>query len=130
MVADLDLPLIAVYCIADDFPPEREENARGKLTDAEVIRMCIAQAIMGISSDERFLAVARRRLAASVPAASRAHRVSQAAAAALWQDRGADRALRATERWLPRRSAVGRLHPGGVRTLPRDGQARRRLQPH
>jgi hypothetical protein len=62
MVADLDLLLIAVYCMADDFLPKRAGNARRRITDAEVITLCIAQAMLGIPSDERFLAVARRRL--------------------------------------------------------------------
>ena len=62
MDADLDLLLIAVFCTADDFLPRRAGNARRRITDAEVITLCIAQAMLGISSDERFLAVARRRL--------------------------------------------------------------------
>jgi hypothetical protein len=60
--ADLDLLLIAVFCTADDFLPKRAQNARRRITDAEVITLCIAQAMLGISSDERFLAVARHRL--------------------------------------------------------------------
>jgi hypothetical protein len=56
MDADLDLLLTAVYCTADDLLPERALNARRIVTDAEVITLCIAQAIMGIPSDPRFLA--------------------------------------------------------------------------
>ncbi len=62
MLADLDLLLIAVFCAADDLLPARPINARRSLTDAEVVTLCVAQAVMGISSDERFLRVARRRL--------------------------------------------------------------------
>jgi hypothetical protein len=62
MLADLDLLLIAVFCTADDLLPERAKNARRRITDAEVITLCIAQAMLGIPSDERFLAVAARRL--------------------------------------------------------------------
>jgi Transposase DDE domain len=62
MLADLDLLLIAVFCTADDFLPKRAGNARRRITDAEVITLCIAQAMLGVSSDERFLAVARHRL--------------------------------------------------------------------
>lgn len=62
MLADLDLLLIAVFCVADDLLPRRTGNARRMLTDAEVVTLCVAQAIMGIPSDERFLAVARKRL--------------------------------------------------------------------
>ena len=62
MLADLDLLLTAVFCTADDLLPERRKNARRSLTDAEVATLCVAQAMMGISSDREFLAVAERRL--------------------------------------------------------------------
>jgi len=62
MDADLDLLLIAVYCMVDDLLPKRPGNARRRITDAEVITLCVAQAMMGIPSDPRFLMAARRRL--------------------------------------------------------------------
>jgi hypothetical protein len=62
MDADLDLLLIAVYCTADDLLPAKSANARRIVTDAEVVTLCVAQAIMGIASDPRFLAVAAKRL--------------------------------------------------------------------
>jgi DDE family transposase len=62
MDANLDLLLTVVYCIADDFLPIRAGNARRKITDAEIVTLCVAQAIMGIPSDPRFVAVAHRRL--------------------------------------------------------------------
>jgi len=62
MLADLDLLLIAVFCTADDLLPEPAKNARRILTDAEVVTLAVAQAIMGISSDARFVRVARKRL--------------------------------------------------------------------
>src|SRR5215210_5639802 len=62
MLADLDLLLISVFCTADDLLPEKAENARRSLTDAEVVTLCVAQAIMGIPSDERFVKVAVKRL--------------------------------------------------------------------
>jgi hypothetical protein len=62
MDADLDLLLTAVYVTADDLLPERPGNARRIVTDAEVVTLCVAQAIMGISSDRRFLAVASKHL--------------------------------------------------------------------
>ena len=58
MDADLDLLLISVYCTADDLLPERPRNARRKLTDAEVVTLCVAQVLMGIPSDRRFLRAA------------------------------------------------------------------------
>ena len=62
MLADLDLLLTAVFCTADDLLPERPGNARRRVTDAEVVTLCVAQAVMDISSDREFLAVARKRL--------------------------------------------------------------------
>ena len=67
MDADLDLLLIAVYCMADDFLPKRAGNARRRISDAEVITLCVAQAMMGMPSDARFLRSARRQLGAPVP---------------------------------------------------------------
>ena len=62
MDADLDLLCISVYCTADDLLPERARNARRKLTDAEVVTLCVAQVLMGVPSDRRFLRAARRQL--------------------------------------------------------------------
>ena len=62
MDADLDTLCIAVYCTADDLLPSRPANARRRVTDAEVVTLCVAQALMGIPSDRRFLAAARRQL--------------------------------------------------------------------
>jgi hypothetical protein len=62
MDADLDTLCTVVYCTADDLLPEKAGNARRSVTDAEVVTLCVAQAIMGIPSDRRFLAVAAKRL--------------------------------------------------------------------
>jgi hypothetical protein len=62
MHADLDLLLISVYCTADDLLPQRRRNARRKLSDAEIVALCVGQVLMGIPSDRRFLRAARRQL--------------------------------------------------------------------
>jgi transposase len=62
MDADLDLLLTAVYVTADDLLPEKPKNAKRSVTDAEVVTLCVAQAIMGIPSDRRFLRVASKHL--------------------------------------------------------------------
>src|SRR5713226_2656443 len=62
MHADLDLLCVSVYCTADDLLPARTGNARRKLTDAEIVTLCVAQVLMGIPSDRRFLRAARRQL--------------------------------------------------------------------
>jgi hypothetical protein len=67
MLADLDLLLTAVFCTADDLLPEKAKNARRSVTDAEVVTLAVAQAIMRIDTDREFLAVARQRLAHLIP---------------------------------------------------------------
>jgi Transposase DDE domain len=67
MLADLDLLLTAVFCAADDLLPARAKNARRRITDAEVITLCVAQSVLGISSDRRFLRIAKRQLAGLFP---------------------------------------------------------------
>ncbi len=67
MDADLDSLCTAVYVTADDLLPNRRPNARRGLNDAEVVTLAVAQAVMGIPSDRRFLAVARRRLSHLFP---------------------------------------------------------------
>lgn len=62
MLADLDLLLIAVFCTADDLLPESARNARRSVTDAEVVTLAVAQAMMNIAHDEDFLAAAQSRL--------------------------------------------------------------------
>lgn len=62
MRADLDLLLISVYCTADDLLPRPRGNARRKLTDAEIVTLCVAQVLMGLPSDRRFLRAAKRQL--------------------------------------------------------------------
>jgi hypothetical protein len=68
MLADLDLLLTSVFCTADDLLPKKPENARRRLTDAEVVTLCVAQSIMGIPSDQRFVRTARKRLGHLFPA--------------------------------------------------------------
>ena len=67
MLADLDLLLIAVFCTADDLLPEATKNARRTLTDAEVVTLAVAQQIMGITSDARFIKTARKQLSHLFP---------------------------------------------------------------
>lgn len=71
MLADLDLLLTAVFCTADDLLPERKKNARRRLTDAEVVTLCVAQSIMGETSDERFVRIAAMRLRHLFPTLTR-----------------------------------------------------------
>jgi hypothetical protein len=67
MHADLDLLCISVYCTADDLLPQPAGNGRRRLSDAEVVTLSVAQVLMGIPSDRRFLRAARRQLAHLFP---------------------------------------------------------------
>ena len=67
MRADLDTLLIAVYCAACSlFPsPSPEKRRRGrpqKITDNELICLMVAQMLLGIPSERRFLPIAGWRL--------------------------------------------------------------------
>jgi hypothetical protein len=74
MRADLDLLCISVYCTADDLLPARPGNGRRKLTDAEIVTLCVAQVLMGIPSDRRFLRAARRQLRLLCPSQDALHK--------------------------------------------------------
>src|SRR3989442_13686218 len=67
MLADLDLLLISIYCRHRALLPRGKGNARRALTDAEVVTLCVAQAMMGIPSDQRFIQTAGKRLAHLFP---------------------------------------------------------------
>ena len=62
MDADLELLLVSVFCTADDLLPDPRKNAQRRLSDAEVLTLCVAQVIMDLPSDRRFLSAARRQL--------------------------------------------------------------------
>lgn len=62
MDADLDTLCTAVYVTADDLLPGRPGNARRRVSDAELVTLALAQVVMGVPSDRRFLALARTRL--------------------------------------------------------------------
>lgn len=79
MDADLDL-LLSVFCTADDFLPAKPPNARRIVSDAEVVTLCVAQAIMGITSDPRFAVVATKRLPHLFPRVLEDHPRQQLAA--------------------------------------------------
>ena len=87
MDADLDTLCTVIYCTADDLLPRPRRNARRRVTDAEMVTLCVAQAIMGIPTDRRFLAVARKRLGHLFPAPASPGRLPQASPSARRRDR-------------------------------------------
>jgi hypothetical protein len=64
MHADLDTLLTASYVLIDDLLPERPRGPGRppEITDAELMTLLIAQALLQIPDDRRFIATARRRL--------------------------------------------------------------------
>src|SRR3982751_3165248 len=97
MHADLDLLCVTVYCTADDLLPEPARNARRKLTDAEMVTLCVAQVLMGIPSDRRNPARCTPPARPSVSAAADPGRAAQAACAARPDDRVALRRVRSRQ---------------------------------
>jgi hypothetical protein len=61
MDASLDTLVIAAYVFADSFAIPRSGPA-GKITDAEVIALSVAQAAMGVPSDRQFLGLVGKLL--------------------------------------------------------------------
>jgi hypothetical protein len=97
MRADLDLLCISVYCTADDLLPERRRNARRKLSDAEIVTLCVAQVLMGIPSDRRFLRAGSSPARALVSVSAQPGCAAQAARAVGGDDRVAYRHVRRGE---------------------------------
>ncbi len=129
MLADLDLLLISVFCTADDLLPKRPGNARRSLTDAEVVTLCVAQSIMGIASDARFVRTAIKRLGHLFPDLTkrsgfhkRRDRLSDTIEALIAQF------ACQSPGWHDDVLLVDST-PVRVRALARDGQARRGQQP-
>ena len=120
MDADLDTLCTAVYVTADDLLPIRPEKCRRRVTDAELVTLAVAQAVMGIPSDRRFLAVARMRLRHLFPPPPRPVRLPQALPAPVRDDRLAGRGLRREKPGPRRRPGAAGLHPGRVRPLAPD----------
>ena len=124
MRADLDTLVIALYVTIDELlGPRRGPGRRPKLTDAELVCLAVAQVLLGFGSERRWLRLAGQRLGhlfPYLPTASaynrRLRRAGPLVALAIQDPGGAD-----TELVGP--AAAGRLHPGAVRGLPRDGQA-------
>jgi len=63
LTADLDTLLIALYVLADGFLPRRPRARRHpKITDAELVCLAVAQVLLDIPSERRFLRFATCRL--------------------------------------------------------------------
>lgn len=68
MTADLDTLLTALYVLADDLLPRRPRaRRRPRITDAELVCLAVAQILLDIPSERRFLRFAATRLAHLFP---------------------------------------------------------------
>jgi len=68
VLTDLDTLITALYVKIDDCLPRRRRLGRPpRLSDAELITLAIAQALLGISSEARWLRIAATRLAGAFP---------------------------------------------------------------
>jgi len=118
MDADLDTLCTVVYCTADDLLPEKAANARRSVTDAEVVTLCVAQAIMGIPSGPAVSRCCGQTSGALVPAAAGAARVFQAPSTPHGDDRVAAGNFRQPQPGVSRRSVAHRLDAGRVCSQP------------
>jgi hypothetical protein len=66
MTASLDTLVMAAYVFADSFAIPRSGPV-GKITDAELIALSVAQAVMGVPSDRQFLGLVGKLLPGFFP---------------------------------------------------------------
>ena len=63
VTADLDTLLIALYVLADELLPRRPRARRNpQIADSELVCLAVAQMLLDIPSERRFLRFARARL--------------------------------------------------------------------
>jgi len=67
MTADLETLVVAAYYFADLLPVPRRRGRRPRVTDAELVALCVCQAAMGICSDRQFLGLVRKVLPGFFP---------------------------------------------------------------
>jgi hypothetical protein len=68
VIADLDDLLTALYVFADEFLPRRPRaRRRPRITDAELVCLAVAQILLDVPSERRFLRFARVRLSHLFP---------------------------------------------------------------
>jgi Transposase DDE domain len=68
VLTDLDTLITALYVKIDDHLPRRRRLGRPpRLTDAELVTLAVAQALLGVTSEARWLRVAAVRLARAFP---------------------------------------------------------------
>ena len=125
VTADLDALLTPLYVLANDPLPRRPRaRRRPRITDAESVCLAVAQVILDVPSERRFLRFAMTRRAHLLPYLPKQPgynlRMRALAPQISPTDREAlerDRVLLAV---LPRQDQAARLDPGSLRCLARD----------
>jgi hypothetical protein len=122
--ADLDTLVTALYVTIDDlFGPRLGPGRKPKLSDAELVCLAVAQVLLGVDTERRWLRFAGRRLGhlfPYLPTPSAYNRRLRRAAALVALALG-DLAARAPSWWEELRLVDST--PGAVRGLPPDRQA-------
>ncbi len=139
MDADLDTLATALYVSTDDLLKARPELAPlrprvgivPKLSDAELITLAVMQALLGFTSEARWLRHAKTHLSQQFPYLPGQSGYNKRLRAAAVPAQGRDPTPGHQHRHLHRRRVGGRLHPRRVRTIQgnrktiRSGRVRR-----
>ena len=129
MDADLDTLATALYVTTDDLlrmAPQRApwRPAIGfspQICDAELVTLAVMQALLEFTSESRWLRFATTHLRQLFPSLPQQSGGQQAAAQSGRHHQLADRDARPRHHPVDRRRVGDRLHPGGMRPLPRHG---------
>ena len=131
MNTDLDALATRLYVTIDDllidhpeWAPERPAvGIAPKLTDAELITLAVIQALLGFTSEARFIRHANIHLRCLFPYLPQRPALQQAAPPRHSDDATHHRHPRPGLPVMARRLVAGRLDTGRMRPLPRDGEA-------
>ena len=128
MDTDLDTLATALYVVTDDLlvdhperlPPRPAVGIAPRISDAELCTLAVLQALLGFTSEHRWLRYAHRHLLGMFPHLPGQPGLQQAAAPAGRHDGLAGRPARRRHLDRRRHRLGGRLDPGGVWPLARD----------
>ena len=126
VTTNLDTLATALYVKTDDLLKESPIWPRGvprlgiapQFSDAELVTLAVMQALLGFTSEARWLRHARNASAPLVPVPAEPARVQQAAAGRCRPDLGGDPGPGRGHQLVDRRRVGSGLHPGRMRPIP------------